>query len=76
MERGYGTQMMRLALSKCFKPPNVQAVLLDPLVSNTKAHRFYERLGFRQIERRTFESTECFVYRLDRDDWVANTLNE
>jgi len=69
--RGYGTQMMRLALERCFRPPDVRAVILDTLVSNTKSHRFYERLGFTKIDRRVFESEECFVYRLERGDWAA-----
>ena len=45
--RGFGTQMMRLALARCFADPAVTAVLVDPLASNTRAHRFYERLGYR-----------------------------
>lgn len=64
--KGYGTQMMRLALARCFADPGVSAVLVDPLASNVRAHRFYERLGFRFVERRRFGADECFVYRLDR----------
>ncbi|HTE34642.1 MAG TPA: GNAT family N-acetyltransferase [Chryseolinea sp.] len=67
--RGYGTIMMRLALDRCFNPPNVEAVLIDPLESNIRAHRFYERLGFKFIEKRRFDTDDCLVYRLDRDDW-------
>lgn len=67
--RGYGTQMMHLALERCFKAPAVTAVLLDPLESNTKAHRFYERLGFRFVEKRTFGEDDCLVYKLERGDW-------
>src|SRR5687768_6468328 len=63
--KGYGTQMMRLALGRCFSDPAVGAVLIDPLARNTRAHRFYERLGFRFIERRSFGADDCFVYRLD-----------
>jgi RimJ/RimL family protein N-acetyltransferase len=39
--RGYGTEMMRLALDRCFADQAVKAVLLDPLTRNTRAHRFY-----------------------------------
>ena len=67
--RGYGTQMMRLALKRCFDDPAFKAVVLDPLASNTRAHRFYERLGFRFVERRMFGDDDCFVMRLDRVDW-------
>jgi aminoglycoside 6'-N-acetyltransferase len=64
--RGYGVEMMRLALARCFADPAVVAVLLDPLVGNTRAHRFYERLGFRRIGRRFFGEDDCYVYRLER----------
>ena len=67
--RGHGTHMMRLALDRCFADAAVKAVLLDPLASNTCAHRFYERLGFRPVERRMFGSDDCLVYRLDREAW-------
>jgi aminoglycoside 6'-N-acetyltransferase len=64
--KGYGRRMMELALERCFADPAVSAVLIDPLASNTDAHRFYERLGFRFVERRRFGQDDCFVYRLDR----------
>lgn len=67
--RGHGTAMMRLALERCFSEPSVEAVLVDPLASNDRAHRFYERLGFRRIERRLFGADDCWVYRIDRQDW-------
>lgn len=66
---GYGTAMMRLALERCFAPPEVEAVLIDPLLSNAGAIRFYERLGFAVVERRTFGLDECLVMRLDRATW-------
>jgi aminoglycoside 6'-N-acetyltransferase len=64
--KGYGTVMMQQAIARCFQNPEVKAILIDPLVSNTKAIRFYERLGFQQIERRMFGEDDCYVYRLDR----------
>lgn len=67
--KGYGTEMMQLALTRCFADPDVTAVLVDPLVSNTRVHPFYERLGFQCIDRRQFDQDDCFVYRLDREDW-------
>jgi aminoglycoside 6'-N-acetyltransferase len=48
---------------RCFDDPSVSAVLIDPLASNSRSHRFYERLGFRFIERRRFGDDECLVYR-------------
>jgi aminoglycoside 6'-N-acetyltransferase len=64
--KGYGTRMMRLALERCFAERSVEAVLIDPRADNTRAHRFYERLGFRFVERRRFGEDDCFVYRLER----------
>lgn len=46
--KGYGTQMMRLAIAHCFAAQQVKAILIDPLVSNAAAHRFYERSNFRR----------------------------
>lgn len=60
--------MMRLALDRCFADPAVAAVLVDPLATNARAHRFCERLGFRFVEPRRFGPDDCFVYHLDRAD--------
>lgn len=64
--KGHGTQMMRLALERCFADPAVEAVLVDPLAANLRAHRFYERLGFRPVGPRRFGADACLVYRLER----------
>jgi aminoglycoside 6'-N-acetyltransferase len=67
--QGFGTQMMQLALERCFADASVAAVLVDPLFANARARRFYERLGFRFVERRQFGLDDCAVYRLERGDW-------
>jgi aminoglycoside 6'-N-acetyltransferase len=67
--QGYGTQMMQLALAQCFADPLVTAVLIDPLANNTRAHRFYQRLGFQVVDRRQFGEDVCLVHRLNREDW-------
>lgn len=59
--KGHGTIMMRLALTRCFADPQVTAVLIDPLTSNTRAHRFYQRLGFTFLEHRRFGDDYCSV---------------
>lgn len=66
--RGFGTTMMTLAIERCFEAPSVQAILIDPLATNLRARRFYERLGFRFVENRRFGDDDCAVYRLDRAD--------
>ena len=74
--KGYGTIMMRLALARCFADPEVTAVLVDPLASNTRAQRFYQRLGFKFLEYRRFGSDDCSVYQLSRSDWANVTSVE
>lgn len=67
--KGYGSQMMRLALQRCFADQRVHAILIDPLASNLRARRFYERLGFRFSEQRRFGADDCAVYTLTRAQW-------
>jgi aminoglycoside 6'-N-acetyltransferase len=74
--RGYGTRIMKRALARCFELPQVNAVLIDPLASNTRAHRFYERLGFRAVGPRRFGDDDCIVYRLDRNIWLHTISND
>jgi aminoglycoside 6'-N-acetyltransferase len=67
--KGYGTQMMQLAIARCFADPLVTAILIDPLASNTRAHRFYERLDFQFVESCRFGDDDCYVYCLNRVGW-------
>jgi aminoglycoside 6'-N-acetyltransferase len=69
--KGYGTTIMQLAIARCFADPSVTAILIDPLASNTRARRFYERLGFEFVEYRQFGADECCVYRLNRKEAVC-----
>jgi aminoglycoside 6'-N-acetyltransferase len=69
--RGYGTRMMRLAIDRCFAAPAVETILIDPLARNTRAIRFYQRLGFKPVEERQFGDDLCLVHRLERADWQS-----
>jgi aminoglycoside 6'-N-acetyltransferase len=73
--RGYGSAMMRLALERCFADPRVTAVVIDPLASNVRAHRFYARLGFEPVGRRRFGADDCLVHELTRERWQARARN-
>lgn len=66
LNRGYGTQMMRLAIARCFVDPSVHTILVDPLRDNIRARRFYERFGFTFVEHRRFGRDDCAVYHLRR----------
>jgi aminoglycoside 6'-N-acetyltransferase len=73
--RGYGTRMMSLALDICFADPRVNAVLIDPLASNVRAHRFYQRIGFEPIERRLMTGEDdCLIHSITREAWRARSL--
>jgi aminoglycoside 6'-N-acetyltransferase len=69
LSKGYGTQMITLALNRCFAVPAVTAVVIDPLAKNTSAIRFYERLGFHTVGPRRFDQDDCIVMRLERAEW-------
>ncbi len=69
---GIGTAMMTQALNAAFADKTVDGVVIDPLTSNTAAHRFYQRLGFRPEGRRVFnDEDDCLVHRLTRGQWEA-----
>ncbi|MDZ4869799.1 MAG: GNAT family N-acetyltransferase [Alphaproteobacteria bacterium] len=68
--QGHGEEMMRQALALCFADEAVTAVIIDPLASNTRAHKFYQRIGFKPIGRRLFNGEDdCLVHELTRADW-------
>ena len=67
--QGHGETMMRLGISACFENPAVTAIVIDPLASNTRAHAFYQRLGFKPVERRMFGADDTLVHKLTREDW-------
>lgn len=67
--KGYGSQMMTLALDLCFEDPSVTEVVIDPLASNTAAIRFYKRLGFVHKEFRTFDEDYTEVLGIQRHMW-------
>lgn len=66
LNQGYGTRMMAWAINRCFSQAGVDSILIDPLKSNTAAHRFYERLGFVFVEERRFGGDDTYVYVLHR----------
>lgn len=67
--QGYGSDMMRMALHRCFSEPEVHTVLIDPLAINTGAIRFYTRLGFQEVGPRRFGEDECIVMEIKRENW-------
>lgn len=72
--KGYGTIMMQKAIDLCFSNNDVDAILIDPLTINTKAIRFYEKLGFEFVEYRRFDKDNCSVFQLPRKKWAIKEL--
>lgn len=64
--RGLGRQVMDAATGRCFGRHGATSILIDPLVTNTPAIRFYERYGFATVGERDFDGDRCLVMRLDR----------
>lgn len=66
---GLGATMMELALAHCFELPEITAVIIDPRDVNTRAHRFFARIGFEVIGLRMFDHDRCLVHQLTRERW-------
>ncbi|WP_109261124.1 GNAT family N-acetyltransferase [Hyphobacterium indicum] len=67
--KGHGTKMMQQAIDRCFADPAVTTILIDPLIINTAAIRFYRRLGFVDVGERRFGEDDCLVMELPRAVW-------
>lgn len=63
------TKMMKTAIDFCFSDPKVHSIIIDPLASNVRAIKFYQKIGFKFTENRYFENTLCSVHSLIRSDW-------
>ncbi len=74
--KGYGQTMMRRAFQICFADPGVTAFIIDPLASNVRAQKFYQRLGFVPERRRFFGEDDCLVDRLTRTTWRQQFLDD
>jgi aminoglycoside 6'-N-acetyltransferase len=71
--QGFGAEMMRQGIERSFADPNVTAIIIDPLNSNTRALKFYQRIGFKPSHRQAFNDgqDDCLVHNLTRADWLA-----
>ncbi len=61
--------MMKLAMNRSFEDRKITDIIIDPLETNKGAIRFYERIGFKFIEKKKFEERNCLVYKLSRQYW-------
>ena len=64
--RGLGRRVMDAATARCFERHGATTILIDPLLTNTGAIRFYQRYGFETVGERDFDGDRCLVMRLVR----------
>lgn len=69
LNQGFGTLMMKEAISRCFSDSDVTTIYIDPLYSNIAAQRFYRRIGFISLSRRNFDNNLSLVMILTRQRW-------
>jgi aminoglycoside 6'-N-acetyltransferase len=67
--KGYGTVMMQMAIARCFEDHSTNSILIDPLQSNTRAQKFYKKIGFVFLRNQVFDEDHCCVYELTRSRW-------
>jgi RimJ/RimL family protein N-acetyltransferase/2'-5' RNA ligase len=48
-EKGYGTKALKMLIGYLFKEMNVQKIILDTNLNNTRAQHVYEKIGFKKI---------------------------
>lgn len=58
---GYGRQMMMWALRRAISEWKSDRVVIDPLMSNTRAINFYRSCGFTDVGERFFGNDHCWV---------------
>lgn len=68
---GYGTRILQMAIQMCFKDDGIDVIVLDPLATNIRARRFYEKNGFEFVEERRIGVDDCAIYRLTRERWTS-----
>ncbi|NJK90155.1 MAG: GNAT family N-acetyltransferase, partial [Myxococcales bacterium] len=64
--RGYGTRVMKIVIDRCFEDASVEAIMIDPLASNVRARRFYERLLGRHHSEKTARHYEYQLLQFGR----------
>ena len=67
--RGLGAWAMQRALERAFDHHGAREVLVDPLVSNHAAIRFYQRCGFEIRGERRFGDDDCLVLGITAASW-------
>lgn len=66
---GVGSAMMRAALARWFDERGARRAVIDPLLTNRDAIRFYRRLGFVEKGPRLFGGDHCLVMEMTREAW-------
>ncbi len=68
-QRGLGAWAMQQALEQAFEHHGASEVVIDPLLSNHDAIRFYRRCGFEIRGERRFGNDDCLVLGITTASW-------
>jgi RimJ/RimL family protein N-acetyltransferase len=67
IDRGIGTETIRLFTDMIWKKRSPSSIILDPLPENKRAIRCYEKVGFRYYETmQNADGTRAYMMRLER----------
>lgn len=68
INKGLGTKIIHLFVSKLFENPKVQEVITDPDPKNGRAIRAYEKVGFKKVGPITTPGGDAMLMRVSRDE--------
>lgn len=67
LNKGYGTQIIKLFTQKLFDELGAKKIMIDPATSNKRAIHCYQKAGFTIIKTEHDGVTECTVMQLIND---------
>ena len=69
LHRGFGSQMIRYAISRAFRNSEVTTIWIDPLSQNARAIAFYQKHGFEPVDTRIIDEDGLALHKLTRQAW-------
>ncbi|MBK8202512.1 MAG: GNAT family N-acetyltransferase [Bdellovibrionales bacterium] len=70
INKGLGTKIIHLFVSKLFENPKVQEVITDPDPKNGRAIRAYEKVGFKKVGPITTPGGDAMLTTVSREEFV------
>lgn len=80
-EKGYGTGALKRLITHLFDDLEVEKIVLDTMIENTRAQHVYKRLGFKKVKINEAVWTDqlgqkrtSVDFEFDKDDYTINKL--